>query len=288
MIHAPSMHARPRSRRSRPLRFAPLAFAVVGIAGATRRAHAASSWPGDEDQAHPCRPTVSCTADIVAPGTFEAEVGGAVSTAKQGHVAYFPLLLKQTLTTFLQLQVGSNGYTAVTDPSSSQFRYVDNVFFGPKFHLRDQGDVWPSLAMSAEASLPSFRTDGEPRKDDAFLTAYASKDVGFLHVDWNVGVDVWRVDQASATQAFTALALSASPVQPFGVAVEGYYFSDAGPLAPHDGGIRLAMSVASRSWLVADLAGDLGLFPSTHAYSLFFGITMIPAVFWRREKAPAP
>jgi hypothetical protein len=134
-------------------------------------------------------------------------VGSAVSTAKQGHVAYFPFLLKQTLATFLQLQVGSNGYTVVTDPSSSQLRYVDNVFFGPKFHVQDQGDVWPSLAMSAEASLPSFRTDGESRNDDAFVTAYASKDVGFVHVDWNVGVDVWRVDQPSVAQAFTALAL---------------------------------------------------------------------------------
>jgi len=215
-------------------------------------------------------------------------VGSAVSTAKQGHVAYFPFLLKQTLATFLQLQVGSNGYTVVTDPSSSQLRYVDNVFFGPKFHVRDQGDVWPSLAMSAEASLPSFRTDGESRNDDAFVTAYASKDVGFVHVDWNVGVDVWRVDQPSVAQAFTALALSASPVEPFGVAVEGYYFSDAAPLAPHDGGIRVALSVASRSWLIADLAGDVGFFPSTHAYSLFFGITMIPAVFGRQEKPSAP
>jgi len=288
MTHALSNHVRPRSRRVRPLRFAPLALGLVGVAGTSRPAHAAASWPQDQDQAHPCRPTVSCTADIVAPGTFEAEVGGAVSIAKEGHVAYFPFLLKQTLATFLQLQVGSNGATVVMDPASSHLRYVDNVSFGPKVHVRDQGEVWPSLALSAQASLPPFRTDGEPRNDDAFFTAYASKDVGLVHVDWNVGVDVWRVDQPSATQAFTALALSASPVQPFGVAVEGYYFSDAGPLAPHDGGIRLAMSVASRSWLIADVAGDLGLFPSTHAYGFFFGMTMIPAVFWRQEKPAAP
>jgi len=246
-------------------------------------------WPGDQDQAHPCRPTVSCTADIVAPGTFEAEMGGTVSTANQGRVASFPLLLKQTLTRFLQLQVGSNGYTVVTDPSSaSQLRYVDNVFFGPKLHLRDQGDVWPSLAVSAEASVPTVRADGAPRDDDAFFTAYASKDVGFVHIDWNVGVDAWRIEPAPATQAFTALALSASPAQTLGVAVEGYYFSDAAPLAPHDGGVRVALSVASRSWLVADLGGDVGFFPSTRAYTFFFGMTVIPAVLWRPEKAPAP
>jgi hypothetical protein len=77
-------------------------------------------------------------------------------------------------------------------------------------------------------------------------------------------------------------------VQPLGFAVEGYYFSDAAPLAPHDGGIRVAMSVASRSWLVADLAGDVGFFPATRAYSFFFGMTIIPAVLWRPERAHAP
>jgi hypothetical protein len=270
------------------VRLAPLAFLLAGAMCAPRLA-SADSWPDDHDQAHPCRPTVSCTADIVDPGTFEAEIGGAASTGRQGHSASVPLLLKQTLTRLVQLQVGSNGYTVATDPSSaSPLRYVDNVFFGPKLHLHDQGDVWPSLAVAAEASVPAFRADGAPRNDDAFFTAFASKDVGFVHLDWNVGVDVWRVEQEPATQAFTALALSASPVQPFGVAVEGYYFSDAAPLAPHDGGVRVALSVASRSWLVADLAGDVGFFPSTRAYSFFFGMTMIPVVLWRSARAPAP
>jgi hypothetical protein len=198
-------------------------------------------------------------------------------------------LLKQTLTTLVQLQIGSNGYTVATGPSSaSQLRYLDNVFFGPKLHLRDQREAWPSLAVSVEASVPTFRAQGAPRDDDAFFTAFASKDVGWLHIDWNVGVDVWRVEEEPAAQAFTAFALSASPLPPFGVAVEGYYFSDAAPLAPRDGGIRVALSVASRSWLVADVAGDVGFFPSTRAYSFFFGMTIIPAVLWRPARASTP
>ncbi|MGD0526615.1 MAG: hypothetical protein ABSE49_15825 [Polyangiaceae bacterium] len=258
-----------------------------GVAGAPRSVQA-DALPNGQDQAHPCRPTISCTADLVAPGTFEAEIGGAVSGATTGHVASFPLLLKQTLTRFLQIQVGSNGYSVATDSSSaSQLRYVDNVFVGPKVHLRDQGDGWPSLALSAVASIPAFQADGVTREDDVFLTAYASEDVGVVHVDWNVGADVWRVEQAPATQAFTALALSVSPVQPLGLAVEGYYFSEAAPVAPHDGGVRVAMSVAPRSWLVADLGGDAGFFPSTRAYTFFFGMTVIPAVLWRPE-APTP
>lgn len=222
---------------------------------------------------------MSCTADIVAPGSLEVEVGGAVAIAKQERTTYFPFLLKQTLAPFVQLQVGSNGYSVATE-SASQLRFVDNVFFGPKFHLRDQGEVWPSLALSAELSAPTLHAEGAERNDDALFVGYASKDIGFLHVDWNVGVDAWRLQEEPAAQVFTALALSVSPVQPFGFALEGYYFSDAAPLAPRDGGVRLAMTVASRSWLVADVAGDVGMFPSTRAYSVFFGMTVIPVKLW--------
>jgi Putative MetA-pathway of phenol degradation len=264
---------------------ASIASGLVLVAlGLPRPAHAAS-WPAEGDLARPCRPTVSCTADIAAPGVFEAEVGGAYSSARQAHVGTFPLLLKQTFTPLLQIQVGSNGYTETGDsgPPPSD-RYLDNVFVGPKLHLRDQGDVWPSLAVSAQASLPTFRADGYSRNDDAFFTAYASKDVAFVHIDWNVGVDVWRVNEAPSTQAFTALALSAAPWAPFGIAAEGYYYSDASPLAPRDGGVRGALSVTARSWLVADLAGDVGFYPSTRACTVLFGMTVIPAVLWRTEK----
>ena len=131
MTLAPARRTRTSRRRRGRAQLARLAFmlALVGAAGVSRSAQA-SSWPDDQDQAHPCRPTVSCTADIVAPGAFEVEIGGVTSTAKQGHVASFPLLLKQTLTKLVQLQVGSNGYSVVTGSSPvSQLRYVDNVFF---------------------------------------------------------------------------------------------------------------------------------------------------------------
>jgi hypothetical protein len=238
-------------------------------------------WPDARDQAHPCRPTVSCTADIVAPGRFEVEVGAIASSVASGasRTLSLPVLLKQTLSPLIQLQVGSNGYTRVEAVPPA--RYVDNVFFGPKLHLHDQGDVWPSLALSAQASLPTVAAAGYVRQDDVFVTAFASKDVGFLHVDWNVGALAWGVDASPSTQAFTALALSPSLPAPFGLAVEGYYFSDAPPLATRDGGVRAALSVTPRPWLVADAGGDVGFFPTTRAVSIFFGMTMIPTVLWR-------
>jgi hypothetical protein len=239
--------------------------------------------PGAEDQARPCRPTISCTADIVAPGSLEVEVGTLSATSSTGpaRAVSFPLLLKQTLLPWLQLQVGSNGYTQLE--AVPPLRYFDNVIFGPKLHLNDQGDVWPSLSLSAQASLPASSAAGYTPVDDLFLTAFASKDVGRIHADLNVGAFVWRVEDAPATQAFTALALSTSLPPPLGLAVEGYYFAEAGPLAPHDGGVRAALSVNARSWLVLDGGGDVGFFPATRAYSVFLGVTMIPLVLWRSE-----
>jgi hypothetical protein len=237
--------------------------------------------PDSRDQTHPCRPTVSCTADFVAPGRFEAELGGLYSSVAGGaaHVLSFPVLLKQTFTRLLQLQVGSNGYTVVDDTA----RYFDNVFVGPKLHLVDQGDVIPSLAISAVVSLPTFRADGYTRYDDVFVTGYASKDVAFIHGDYNAGALVWRVEGSALTQAFTSLAISPSLPAPFGATIEGYFFTDAAPVAPRDGGIRLALGLTARPWLAVDAGGDAGFFPSTRAYSLFLGATIIPAVFYRSE-----
>jgi hypothetical protein len=31
-----------------------------------------------------------------------------------------------------------------------------------------------------------------------------------------------------------------------------------------------------------DVGGDAGWFPSTRAYSVFFGMTIVPVVLWRR------
>src|SRR5271157_516705 len=139
--------------------------------------------PDARDSAHPCRPTISCTADLTSPGTLEIEAGELASVASGGaHAASFPVLLKQTFTPLLQLQVGSNGYTFLGP--SSRAHYLDNVVFGPKLHLHDQGAVRPSLAVSAQLGQPTFPAGGHTRSEDAFFTAFASKDVGPIHGDF--------------------------------------------------------------------------------------------------------
>jgi hypothetical protein len=236
--------------------------------------------PDARDHAFPCRPTVSCTADIATPGTLEAEGGLLFSGAKGPTREWsYPLLLKQTLTRWLQFQVASGGFTTIHGPAPAQ--YFDNVGAGLKIHLHDQGPLWPSLAVTALASVPTLRSEGYRRIDDGLLTGHASKDAAWLHIDWNVGLDLWRLEDKPLPQGFTAIAFSTSLPPPFSIAVEGYAFSDAAPIASRNGGILAALGMTPRPWLVFDFGGDLGFFPSTRSYSVFVGMTIIPVVWWR-------
>ncbi len=236
--------------------------------------------PDARDSAHPCRPTISCTADLTSPGTLEIEAGELAAVASGGaHVASFPVLLKQTFTPVLQLQVGSNGYTFFGP--APRVHYLDNVVFGPKLHLHDQHGAWPSLALSAQMSEPTFPAGGYARIEDAFFTAFASKDVGPIHGDFNVGLDLWQLGASPASQVFAALALSTALGPVLSVALEGYLFSDAAPVASHDGGVRAALGFTARPWLVVDTGGDVGFYPQARAYSVFLGATVIPIVWWR-------
>ena len=256
-----------------------LAF-MVGVS-ATRTAESAEP-PDARDAARPCRPTVSCTAELTAPGTLEVETGAQASRLGDGSRALtVPFLLKQTVARFLQLQLGSNGYTTTT--ASPRGRYLDNLFVGPKFHVVDQTKWVPALAFSAQWSFPTFEGVGYSRHHDAFFVGYASKDLGPIHLDLNVGANAYRLE-APLGQVFAALAVSASlPGTPFGAALEGYAFSDASPLATPDAGVRFFIAASPRPWLVFDFGGDVGLITSTRAYSVFVGMTIVPVLFFRRH-----
>jgi hypothetical protein len=47
-----------------------------------------------------------------------------------------------------------------------------------------------------------------------------------------------------------------------------------------DGGFLCAVSHSPRAWLMFDAGGDIGWYPSTRAFSLFVGMTLIPVVLW--------
>jgi len=245
------------------------------------RSAVAVETPGDSDKSLPCRPTIACTADLVPAGFFEVETGGFYSRlGGGGRLLDDPVLLKQTILPFLQLQVGSNGYTVTeSSPRAAAIHYFDDVIVGPKFHLVYQSTYVPSLSVSAQSSLPA-RSAGQ---DGALLVAYASKDLGPIHADLNVGLEAFwgAVGSDAAAQPYVALALSTNLVDPVGFLVEGYVFSAARPYAPRDGGIRPAITLTPRPWLVFDFGGDAGFYPSIREYSLFVGMTIVPVILWR-------
>ena len=259
-------------------RAASLLLLVAGIC-ATRTAEAAEP-PDARDASRPCRPTISCTAELTSPGTLEVKTGAQASRlGDKSRALSFPFLLKQTVAPFLQLQLGSNGYTTTT--ASPHGRYLDNLFVGPKFHVADQKKWVPAFAIGGQWSFPTFEGVGYSRNHDAFFTGFASKDLGPIHVDLNLGANIYRLEAPQA-QAFAALALSASlPRTPFSAGLEGYVFSDASPVASRDAGARFFVGLSPRTWLVFDFGGDVGFFPSTRAYSMFVGMTIVPVLFFR-------
>jgi hypothetical protein len=227
----------------------------------------------------PCRPTIACTADIVPPGALEIEAGAIGRRLPSGVQRSFPVLFKLTVAKWIQLQVGTNGYTFQRGSVSAQ--YLDNVSVGPKLHLLDQDRVIPSVSLSAAVSLPTFSGQaGYARADDAFFTAYVTKDVGLLHADFNAGMYEWGLDASPRPQPFVDLAVSVPLTDPFVLMGEGYVFGDGGPLAPRDGGFLFALSHAPEPWLVFDVGGDVGAFPSSRTWSLFVGMTVVPVVLW--------
>ena len=243
-----------------------------------------ASLPDDETHALPCRPTIACTADLVAPGTLELEVGylhrRLSGETNQDSV---PFLVKLTLARWVQLQVGSNGPTFANKPVPTG--YVDDVASGFKFHLTDQVGLLPSTSISAELSVPVGAAQGFLRTYDALFTAYVTKDFAWLHADLNLGLNLWRLEGPVAPQPWSALALSAALPRGFTVMLETYVFADAAPISRKDAGLLAAVSYFPKPWLVFDTGVDLGFIHSTRTWSAFVGMTVVLVRLWETTSA---
>jgi hypothetical protein len=246
----------------------------------------ARAWAGFPDESYrvlPCRPTVSCTADLVPPGTLEIEAGYLGRSIRPGGFVHAqPFLAKLTLIERLQLQVGSNGKVIASGGSVSEARYLDDISIGLKTKFVDQTPLVPSMALSAAISIPSWdRHPDFPFAYDASFWAYASKDVGPFHFDLNGGLNVWEFDLSPTYQPFVSLALGAPLVGGFGAILEGYAFADGGTrIAPKDTGFLTGLTYAPEPWVMFDAGADLGAARQLREWSLFAGLTVIPYDFW--------
>ena len=275
------MHPRSRSWSSR----ATFVATMLVMISSARTASAGA--PEDRHRVLPCRPTVSCTADLVPPGSFEIEAGYlARRVPPAGTVHAEPLLLKLTVLDWLQLQAGMNGQVFTTGDVARSLRYLDDISFGPKVRFWKQTDVRPSFAVSAALSIPSWnRPKDFPYAYDASFWIYLSKDLGRLHLDLNGGLNVWQFDHPSISyQRFVTLASSFSLTTEFAALLEVYAFSHGGDIAPKDGGVLSGLTYAPVPWLMFDAGFDVGLYPTTRKYGLFAGLTTVVYDFWDTDE----
>ncbi len=237
----------------------------------------------DDLRVRPCRPTISCSADLVPPGAVEIELGYAPRSVRPGGWIHTePILLKLTLTRWLQVQVGGSGYVFTEGQVSRSLRYYDDVSFGLKPHFLDQTALLPSLSASAALSVPSFQPPTDfPHAYDLGFWVYASKDIHRVHLDLNGGINLWQFDNVGRSfQPFAALASSFPIVGPIGGMAETYVFAAAGRIAPKDAGLLTALSYAPSPRVLFDAGIDTSFVRSTRLYTLFVGVTFVPVRLW--------
>ncbi len=230
----------------------------------------------DDRHVSPCRPTVTCTADLAPPGTLEIELGDQLRRVDNGGALEetTPFLVKLPLAHWVEVQLGGNGYTVA--PGA---HYFDNATVGAKLHVVDQGGQRPSLALTVTASIPTVAQRGYTRSYELFAVAHASKDYGKVHLDWNVGLALLQLEGSVVTQRFTAIAASYPLTGRLSATVEPHYFSDADPAAPRDIGAIAAIGYTIRPWLVLDGAVDV-VFADQASVAGLAGVSIAPVRLW--------
>jgi hypothetical protein len=218
---------------------------------------------------------VSDGADIAERGTLEVETDYAQTWSDSAIASSGAALLKYSLSDSLQLQLGTDSLITVQSGAATQM--LDGVYLGPKLVLRDQSELAPSISVSAMMSLPTRGGDDAlTRTVDAYLCAYASKDVLGVHADVNLGANVLSIDAAPATQLVAAAAVSREVLPDLGAALETYMFQGGGDHADHDAGALFALSYTPAPWIKIEAGGDVALYRDARSLTVFTAVTVVP------------
>jgi hypothetical protein len=245
--------------------------AVLALALALTSSRAGADDSSGPVHALPCRPTVACTADIVAPGVVEFEVGYAAQLKLPNWQEGTPFLIKLSVARWLQIQLGATGNVATSNASFSSFAP------GLKLHLQDQHDGLPSVSVSAAVVIPTDSTSTW----NVLTTLYLSRDFRWLHTDFNLGLYILDLDHAQHFQPVVALAFSTELRHHVSPMLELHFIGDAAPLSHVESGVLAGLAWAPRPWLVFDAGLDVSFVPSTRTLTLFVGATIAPARLWR-------
>ena len=236
-------------------------------------------------KALPCRPTIACTAELVPAGAWEVEAGYSARQPTGNIVHGGQLLLKYSVLDQLQLQLATNNVFSATSGSGSQ-SYFDGGWVGPKVRFNQQTTSMPTVSLSAFLGFPTHAGDSALQQTyDAYVWSYLSKDIGFVHTDLNLGVNLLDLRGSPTPQWVTAWSFSTDIAYGLGVMTEGYGFF-GGPAPVADAGWLNAISYSPVPEVMFDLGGDAGLVRAQRAYTLFVGVTFVPYRARTGSRAP--
>ncbi len=233
-------------------------------------------------EAQACRPTIACMAELVPAGYFEVEAGYGGRQSAGQFANSGQLLLKYSLLDHLQLQLATNNVFLVGAGLTP--RAFDGVMPGLKWKVNDQGTWAPSNALSVHLMMPTHGfADASQKTWDLQAWWYLSKDVAFVHADFNLMLSVTNLGGTPVPQGLSTLAVAFDLTHGFGFFTEVYSTWGNAQAVPLDGGSLNGFSYAPIDELVFDVGGDVGFYPGTRAFTVFAGVTFVPH---RRSRAP--
>lgn len=242
------------------------ALAAAGLAAA---AWSCAFPAGPRAAATPQRPTLSSDTNTTAHGTVEIEAGGLWDVDDGSEV---PVSVKLGSSPTGEFSFQVSPWLDPGDPGAEGGS--GDLVLATRQRVRDQGAGWPALAWELGAKLPTGRRSNSSGENDAFLTAIASADGG-----WLAGTAWYRLaalgeenERGVEVEHAAALALS-TPVAPRLAA----FGELAGTWNPErDGGVAfvtLGAAWTMTPWRVIDLACVIGLDGDAPDLRLVLGIT---------------
>lgn len=223
--------------------------------------------------ANPTRPTFSDSANPMAAGHLEFELGGHFWEHDQFGT---PFLLKLGLADPIEFKLGGEGLRY--NGESEEFGFSNLGLFLKGRFLRQRG-MTPSMGLLGAVILPTATHDLHERSTDLALLFLMTGQFGPMSWDFNTGIRFLNIDSDHHFHDIPIiLALSARLVGPLGVIME---VADYIPLDEQDNRLHLlgAITWAWTPRLIMDFAFVKAL-DGGPSWEIHFGFTATLARLW--------
>jgi hypothetical protein len=192
--------------------------------------------------------------------------------------------LRLGLTPYLDFHWSSGDFWNIVDESGTRTGFGD-TWLGLKYHFSQQNKHVPSFGIFYQVKVPSANDKngmGTGQVDHA-ISFLASKDIGRVHLDFNVMEVLAGRPIISGFDDDTGSALSCwVPVsKKLTLVVEGYGNNELNQATPGFASALLGMTYKVNGRLFLDAGIDSGITPSAPRERVFLGITYSVANLYR-------